>query len=88
MTSHESTTTGERRDTTREPIDSVVEVIWTAPSLRGSGQNISEDGVYFAVDGPIRVRVRVDGAEVAGELVRVQSLDGARTGVAVRFSGS
>jgi hypothetical protein len=87
MTKRQSTA-GERRDTTRQPTDAQVEVLWVEPGVVGSGQNISDDGVYFVTPGPVRVRVRVEGVELDGELVRAQSLDGSQTGIAVRFAPS
>lgn len=77
----------EARREPRVDHDGQVTIELAAVSLVGSGQNISTQGVFFAVDGKLPVVVRIEGkAEpVAGQLVRLESMGDGRIGIAVRF---
>ena len=76
-----------RREPERVPLEGEVVVQIEPGQVIGSGQNLSEDGVFFVADGKLRVRVRIEGreGEFFGELVRVESLAAGQTGIAVRF---
>lgn len=74
-----------RRDP-RVDLDGEVTIQFEAGAISGSGQNISVQGVFFTADVGIPVTVRVKGhGEVAGKLVRVESMGEGRLGIAVRF---
>jgi hypothetical protein len=77
----------ERREGTRKALREPVSVRLLAPGVTGAGENISEQGVLFVVDGPVEVMVRIGDREheVRGTLVRLQDLGGGRSGIAVRF---
>ena len=78
---------GERRTADREPMQGAVTVAFGEQSIVGPGQNVSEEGVFFIVEGALRVRVRTsDGAEWRdGEVIRVQTMGEGKLGMAVRF---
>ena len=82
-----SSFTSERRDPKRQDLDGEVVVELQTTRLVGSGQNISQEGVFFISDGSVPVKVRIEGedGEIRGEIVRIESMGGGRTGVAVRF---
>jgi hypothetical protein len=74
-----------RRDP-RIELDGDVTIRIEASTLTGSGQNISQQGVYFLAEGPVPVTVCVAGrGEVRGRLVRVESRGDGQCGIAVRF---
>lgn len=77
----------ERREGTRRALRETVSVRLLAPRLAGAGENVSEQGVLFTVDGPVEVMVRIGDreTELRGTLVRLQDLGGGRSGIAVRF---
>ncbi len=75
-----------RRRSERRPLDGPVVVWFDDTPLVGSGQNVSEDGVFFVADGGVKVRVQIEGKEqVVGEVVRVTSMGHGKTGIAVAF---
>jgi hypothetical protein len=82
-----STSIDNRRDP-RLPLDGEVTVEFERGSIVGSGQNISQQGVFFTAAGSLPVTVRIAGRDevVAGELVRVESMGDGRIGIAVRFA--
>ena len=70
----------------RVDLEGEVAIELAAAVLTGSGENISQQGVYLTAQGAIPVRARLPGGEVvAGELVRVENLGAGRIGLAVRF---
>ena len=69
----------------RFPITDDVEVTFHADPIRGSGKNISAEGLFFIADEEIRVTVQVGGEEIEARLVRVENHGHGRTGIAVRF---
>lgn len=77
----------ERREGTRRALRETVSVRLLAAEITGAGDNVSEQGVLFVVDGPVEVMVRIGSGEteVRGTLVRLQDLGGGRSGIAVRF---
>lgn len=87
MVERESIETGERRRGERAPLDGTVTVQFESQDVAGSGENISEQGVFFVADAAVRVRVRVDDADEwrDGQIVRVQAMGEGRLGIAVRF---
>jgi len=75
-----------RRDV-RVDLDEGVAIDFAAGSIKGSGQNLSAQGVFFTAAASIPVTVRIDGRDqvVRGELVRVETMGDGRVGIAVRF---
>ncbi|MHC5062662.1 MAG: hypothetical protein ACYTG5_01655 [Planctomycetota bacterium] len=77
----------ERRGDARQPFEGEIRVRLLDPILVGPGENISGDGVFFVTEGSVQVEVSAgeDGKVYQGELVRLHSMGGGKTGVAVRF---
>lgn len=74
-----------RRDP-RVELDNEVTIELGAGAITGSGQNISLQGVFFTTEASLPVTVRIQGrGEVAGRLVRLESMGDGRIGIAVRF---
>lgn len=82
-------TTYERRDGPRLPMDENVTVTLMTDTIVGPGQNISPHGVFFVAEGSLRVKVQMPGGSepVEGKLVRVQHMGEGKLGIAVRFDG-
>ena len=74
-----------KRGTVRLPLPDEVTVSIETVTLRGSGENVSESGVYFIADEVVRVRVAIGGTTIGGDLVRIESHGQGRTGIAIRF---
>ncbi|MCA8975706.1 MAG: PilZ domain-containing protein [Planctomycetes bacterium] len=81
-------TGAEQRRSARVDIDAPVTIELLPGTYVGPGENISEQGVYFRVEGAIPVRVRIgdDDTVRPGELVRVDNLGDGGVGIAVRFA--
>lgn len=83
------TSVDERRSADREPSSGPLHVAIDAASLAGAIQNVSESGVLFTSEEPLRVEVRFqedgDGPARRGRLVRVQVVDGRQTAYAIEF---
>jgi hypothetical protein len=64
-----------------------VTITLDSPSIVGPGQNISPQGVYFVAEGTVPVTVQIDGYPdaIRGELVRIETIDQNKVGLAVRF---
>lgn len=74
-----------RRDA-RLDLDGEVTIQFDAGAIAGSGQNISVQGVFFTAEATLPVTVRITGrGEVAGRLVRLETMGDGRIGIAVRF---
>ncbi len=74
------------RSSPRRELDAEVAIRFVAGEIAGSGQNISDQGLFFTADGTVPVTVHVAGrGEVRGRLVRVESMGNGRFGIAVRF---
>lgn len=73
---------GDRRDLTGQVVLQV-----PAQAVTGTGQNVSEDGIYFLASEGLQVEVHVPGeAEPRrGRLLRLQALGEGRFGLAVKF---
>ncbi len=86
--SSNSAYTSDRRAPVRQPMDGEVVVEIQQTELRGSGQNISTDGVFFIADASVPVKVQIDGedGQRVGEIVRIESMGGGKVGIALRFS--
>ena len=82
------TTSIESRRAERTPFDGEVTVSFAAGSIKGPGKNISREGLYFTADAALSVTVLVDGREVAGQLVRFETMGDGKVGVAIRFVGT
>jgi len=59
-------------------------------AIVGSGQNVSEQGVFFVTEGSIPVKVEIEGREGAlpGKLVRIENMGAGMVGIAVKFDDS
>ncbi|MBL8748418.1 MAG: PilZ domain-containing protein [Planctomycetes bacterium] len=81
------TTTTDHRRAERVPFAGTVAIEFDTTSLVGSGENISNEGVYFTAEGevPVLVRMGDGGTTVRARLVRFESMGGGRVGIAVRF---
>jgi hypothetical protein len=74
-----------RRDE-RIDLDAEVTIQFAPGTIAGSGQNISAQGVFFTAEASLPVTVRIKGrGEIAGSLVRLESMGDGRIGIAVRF---
>ena len=87
MDTTESTEADKRRSGDRTRLEGSVTVQFCENDVVGSGQNVSEEGVFFEAEGALRVRVRVNADEEWRDavVVRMQSMDQGRIGIAVRF---
>ena len=70
------------RTSEREPLAETVSVTFPEEPLSGPGQNISASGVYFIAEQDLRVKVRIGGREVEGQLVRIENHGPQKTGIA------
>lgn len=87
MTPKPDPSTKNRRLAERRPLDARVTIEFVRSEVSGPGQDISDEGILFLVDGEIEVRVRVAGEsfERRGSLVRCHAMGDGRSGMAVRF---
>ena len=87
MDTPESTEADKRRSGDRTRLEGSVTVQFCEKDVVGSGQNVSEEGVFFEAEDALRVRVRVNADEEWRDavVVRMQSMDQGRIGIAVRF---
>lgn len=74
----------------RVGFDRAVTIRFEGDAIVGSGQNVSEQGVFFIADGSIPVVVDIEGREgsLAGELVRIENMGSGQVGIAVKFHDS
>lgn len=76
----------EIRRASRVDLDGEVTIRFDSGAILGSGQNISEQGVFFTAAAALPVTVHLAGrGEVRGELVRLETIGDGRIGIAVRF---
>jgi len=77
----------DQRSSGRIDTDAKVTITFDGSSIVGPGQNISEQGVFFVAEGSVAVTVRIEGCAnpMAGELVRIETMDEGKVGLAVRF---
>ena len=85
MTDRPDPQVSERRDSDRLPFDGEIVIEVDAQTLRGEGQNQSDQGVFCTLEELPRVRVQTPDGERLGEIVRIQTQSGGRAGVAVRL---
>lgn len=87
MTYERPQTSIDNRRDPRVDLTEQVTIRFEAGQIVGSGQNISQQGVFFTATASIPVTVRIEGKDevVYGELVRVESMGNGRVGIAVRF---
>ncbi len=77
----------ERRGEDRQPLGGQVVVRFDDIPLIGSGQNLSQEGVFFVADGAVQVLVQLEGRDpIVGEVVRMTSMGDGKTGIAVAFN--
>lgn len=77
----------EGRRAARVELDRKVTIRIGDQVLVGNGQNISEQGVFFAAEGRLPVEVEIEGREgpLTGQLVRAENMGAGQLGIAVRF---
>ena len=87
MNQDSSEVSAEGRRSPRVELDGNVSVRLARAAIVGSGQNISDQGVFFVTDGDVPVEVEIEGRDGAllGKLVRVESMGGGAVGIAVKF---
>lgn len=74
------------RRASRVDLDGEVTIRFDSGTILGSGQNVSELGVFFTAAAALPVTVHVAGrGEMRGELVRLETIGDGRIGIAVRF---
>lgn len=75
------------RTSPRVEFESKVTIRFEADSIVGSGENVSDQGVFFVVDGVVPVTVEIEGRDgpLIGELVRVETMAQGQVGIAVKF---
>lgn len=80
--------TAERRRDDRRDLSGKVTVSVPAQALDGSGDNVSDDGLYFVAGSALEVEVQLPGEATPrrGKLVRVAALAEGRVGIAVKFA--
>ncbi|MFK7742959.1 MAG: PilZ domain-containing protein [Planctomycetota bacterium] len=71
----------------RLALDGKVTVRLVSNAIHGSGQNVSEQGVFFLADGSVPVEIEVEGHDgvIAGKLIRAESMGPESLGIAVKF---
>lgn len=77
----------DQRASPRVDMDGTVTVRLAADAISGSGQNISEQGVFFVASGSVPVEVEIEGraGRLRGQLVRIENLGQDGVGIAVKF---
>ena len=77
----------DHRRSDRVGLEGNVTIRFTNDAIVGSGQNISEQGVFFLTEGSLPVTVEIEGRSgtLIGELVRVESMGTGQVGIAVKF---
>jgi len=79
-------TNHEVRRAPRVELDGEVAIRFDGGTILGSGENVSEQGVFFTAAAALPVTVHVAGrGEIRGELVRLETIGDGRIGIAVRF---
>lgn len=79
-------TNQEVRRAPRLALDGEVAIRFDGGTILGSGENVSEQGVFFTAAAALPVTVHVAGrGEFRGELVRLETIGDGRIGIAVRF---
>ena len=75
------------RTSPRVEFESNVTIRFAADAIVGSGQNVSDQGVFFVADGAVPVTVEIEGREgvLSGELVRIETMGQGQVGIAVKF---
>lgn len=83
---HETSSINTRR-AERVGFDGTVTVRFDGGDVVGSGQNVSEQGVFFISETPIKVNVEIAGRDgtMTGELVRIENMGAGAVGIAVKF---
>ena len=74
----------------RVGMDRTVTIRFQCDAIVGSGQNVSEQGVFFVAEGSIPVQVEIEGREgsLPGQLVRIENMGAGMVGIAVKFDDS
>lgn len=82
--------TSTNRQFERVGFDSAVTIRLATDTIVGSGQNVSEQGVFFVTEASIPVTVQIEGREgtLPGELVRIENMGAGLVGIAVKFNDS
>lgn len=87
MTDLNETTSINTRRAERVGFDGTVTICFDGGDIVGSGQNVSEQGVFFVSETPIKVNVEIGGrdGQMVGELVRIENMGAGAVGIAVKF---
>ena len=78
------------RQDPRVGFDRKVKICFEGDGIVGSGQNVSNQGVFFVAEGSIQVQVEIEGREgtLSGQLVRIENMDAGSVGIAVKFDAT
>ena len=81
--------TSDRRQSERKRAHGAVHMVLETKELSGRAQNVSQTGLLFFSDDPLRVRVRIEESgverEFSGRLVRAQRMKGDELGWAIEI---
>ena len=84
-----STETSDRRQSERKRAHGAVHMVLETKELSGRAQNVSQTGLLFFSDDPLRVRVSIQEhgveRELTGRLVRAQRMKGDELGWAIEI---
>lgn len=87
MSDLDQNTSTNARSSGRIGFDGAVTIRVDGDVIVGSGQNVSEQGMFFVSETPIKVTVELGGldAAITGELVRIENMGAGAVGIAVKF---
>ena len=87
MSDTEQNTSINTRRSERLGFDGAVTIRVDGEAIVGSGQNVSDQGVFFVSETPIKVTVEIGGRDgtMTGELVRIENMGAGAVGIAVKF---
>lgn len=90
MTDTDQNTSINTRRSERVGFDGTVSIRVAGEAIVGSGQNVSDQGVFFVSEAPIKVKVEIGGRDgiMTGELVRIENMGAGAVGIAVKFDNT
>lgn len=77
--------TDDRRRAERRPSESRMSIIVPEQVLEGRVENTSESGLFLFAEGRVTVEVVIAGERRRGRLVRLQTINGRETGLAIEL---
>ena len=80
-----STKAKERRKDPRENIEVPVEFSVNIEAISGATKNISREGIMVTSREPIKIKIKINGKEWKGTLIRIQPIDNNLWGYAIKF---